>query len=233
MRRPFALRAEIFDGLHNASAEIHLPEAVHGDAREQRIFGVTSHFARPSRLFGAPAGSGGRTREGPAAQIRPACRRRRGSAGASASRTGFSAITITVGKLRSSFSFSQSSVVSVSRSRGFRGSRSVLQEVRTQHRLLDLAARRLRLARDRIDRFTQRQRRDILFAKHAAVDVYAFDQPSKASLGTRACAHAQGFAEKPAGIAERAIQTYPGAPSTWPACHRHKPAHPPPSCEPV
>ena len=39
MGGPFALRAEIFHRFHDSGAEIHLPEAVHGDAREQRIFG--------------------------------------------------------------------------------------------------------------------------------------------------------------------------------------------------
>ena len=32
--------AEVFDGLHDAGAEIHLPEPIHGHAREQRIPGV-------------------------------------------------------------------------------------------------------------------------------------------------------------------------------------------------
>ena len=39
-----------------------LPEAVDRDAGGERIAGSTIHCARPSRLIGAPLGSGGRTR---------------------------------------------------------------------------------------------------------------------------------------------------------------------------
>ena len=57
MRGPFALRAEISDGLDNAGSEVHLPEAIHGDARQQRVVrDRSSHLAKPSRLFGAPGG---------------------------------------------------------------------------------------------------------------------------------------------------------------------------------
>ncbi len=72
MRRPLALRAEILDRLDDAGAEIHLPEAIHGDARQQRIAADRpATRAKPSRLFGAPAGSGGRTAGTPAYTFSP------------------------------------------------------------------------------------------------------------------------------------------------------------------
>ena len=54
-----ALDAEILLRLHDADAEIHLPEPVDGDARVSGWPGSTSHFASVSRLSGASLGSGG------------------------------------------------------------------------------------------------------------------------------------------------------------------------------
>ena len=59
MHGRLALHAEVFLRLDDADAEIHLPEAIHGDARGERMSGCTSHFASVSRLSGASFGSGG------------------------------------------------------------------------------------------------------------------------------------------------------------------------------
>ena len=61
MGGPFALRAEILGGLDDAGAEIHLPEAVHGDAGEQRIGGIDQPLGEAEPVVGNAGGSGGRT----------------------------------------------------------------------------------------------------------------------------------------------------------------------------
>ena len=66
MRRPFALRAEILDRLHQAGAEIHLPEAIHRHAGGQRI--------RRDRPASAPGPAGCSARPRAAAAARPARR---------------------------------------------------------------------------------------------------------------------------------------------------------------
>jgi hypothetical protein len=42
MGRPLPCEPK-FDRLDDACAEVHLPEAVHRNARQQRVFGLTSH----------------------------------------------------------------------------------------------------------------------------------------------------------------------------------------------
>ena len=55
-----ALGAEVSGRCDEAGAEEHFPESVHGDARGERVSRIVIHLARPSRLAGAPSGSGGR-----------------------------------------------------------------------------------------------------------------------------------------------------------------------------
>ena len=54
MRRPFALRAEIVEHLRKSRAEELAPEAVHGDARGQRILRTHQPVARSSRVARRP-----------------------------------------------------------------------------------------------------------------------------------------------------------------------------------
>ena len=62
MRRLRALRAEIVLRLHDAAAEILLPDAIHGDAREQRILRVR-HPAGQIQAIELAAGNLGRGSE--------------------------------------------------------------------------------------------------------------------------------------------------------------------------
>ncbi len=58
MRRPLPLRAEVLGRLHEARAEVLLPEAIDGDARRQRVFADRrANCARPRRFLGASSGS--------------------------------------------------------------------------------------------------------------------------------------------------------------------------------
>ena len=66
MRRPFALRAEIGGGFHEARAEELLPETVHRDARGERMVGAD----QPAREI-EPIG---RVRSAPTAAAPPARR---------------------------------------------------------------------------------------------------------------------------------------------------------------
>src|ERR1043166_9853009 len=52
MRGPFSLRSEILHGLDEARAEVHLPEAVYGDARGERVPAV----GKPARQAEAVVG---------------------------------------------------------------------------------------------------------------------------------------------------------------------------------
>ena len=59
MRRQRPLDAEIVFGLDKALAEVLLPDAIHDDARRQRIVRRQSQRARSSRLAGRPFTSSG------------------------------------------------------------------------------------------------------------------------------------------------------------------------------
>ena len=95
---PLALRAEVLDRLDDAGAEEHLPVAVDGHARGQRVRRSTSQRARPSRLFGVSAASGGKARAGtPASPSRRACRTGRACSTNVSRGFGISSMTIVVG----------------------------------------------------------------------------------------------------------------------------------------
>ena len=107
--------AEIFDGLDDAGAEIHLPEAIHGDARQQRIAGIDQPFGEAEAIV-RRAGGQRRQRGGNAGLhdfagliVCAADQQMRLFRGA-----GLSAITITVGKVRSNFSLSARRAASLS-----------------------------------------------------------------------------------------------------------------------
>ena len=51
MRRRLPLRPEIFGGLHDPSAEVHLPEAVHRHARQQRIRRIHQPLGQPQPVW--------------------------------------------------------------------------------------------------------------------------------------------------------------------------------------
>ena len=83
MRRPLALRAEILHGLHQPAPKYICQNRFTATRAVSGFDGSTSQCARPSRLFGAPAGSGGSTPARPARPSRRAGRRRRAAARAS------------------------------------------------------------------------------------------------------------------------------------------------------
>ena len=105
----FALRAEILGGLDQAGAEIRLPEAIHGDARGQRIARDRPASARGpgdwrARRRAAAAGTRGRRRS----PCRRASRTRRACSTKVSRGVSISCITMVVGILFSMARFSAS-----------------------------------------------------------------------------------------------------------------------------
>ena len=102
MRRPFALRAEILHRLDQAGAEIHLPEAIHGHARRQRIGGIDQPFGEAQAIVRHAGGQRRqRRRERPARPCRRAGRKRRAAARASRAASGSPASPSRWGSCRS------------------------------------------------------------------------------------------------------------------------------------
>ena len=81
IRRPLALRAEIFHGLHQPHAEIHLPEPVHRHARGQRVRRIHQPLRQPQTVVRQrPAGTAAARPARRAPLSRRAGRRRRAPA---------------------------------------------------------------------------------------------------------------------------------------------------------
>ena len=60
MRWPFALRAEILHGLHQASSKIHLPEAIHYHPRlSSLVDGIYKPFGEAQSVIGRAFGQCG------------------------------------------------------------------------------------------------------------------------------------------------------------------------------
>ena len=56
MCRPFTLLAEVFTGFDQASAEIHLPEAIYSDASDQGIFRRRHPLRKANTIVGSARG---------------------------------------------------------------------------------------------------------------------------------------------------------------------------------
>ena len=61
---PVALRAEVFAGLDDADAEEHLPQAVDGDARGQRVVGLDQPLGQSEAVHRVAVGAAARKRRG-------------------------------------------------------------------------------------------------------------------------------------------------------------------------
>ena len=170
-------------------AEIHLPEAVHGHARRSADWRDRPATWRTRADYSArPRAAGAARRERRDPLSLRACRRRRGSADAFRCATGRSAITITVGKLRSSFSRSGGAPSRCSTARAFRGGR-IFEKVPAQRKPLDVASIRLRFSRD-AGTGSPSARAEISWSQHAFIDRTSPISPRKRVPG-RATTHAE------------------------------------------
>ena len=74
MRRQLSLRAEVVHRADEATAKMEQPKAIHGNPAREGVVTSDQPRARPRRLAGAPAGSGGKHAGTPAVTTSPRSR---------------------------------------------------------------------------------------------------------------------------------------------------------------
>ena len=73
--------------------------------------------------------------------------------------------------------------------------RDVVEVVRVQLEFLDGGPLRVRLARDLVERFGERQNRDLVLVQHARINADVVDQPAEAALRSPASADSKRLPE--------------------------------------